>query len=65
MKNLFDLFVNWHIFVFEMEAEPALADAGPNARPERGVPLSSDFMTSLCSVNRVIIVVERKYTVQL
>jgi len=27
-------------------------------------PLSSDFMTSSCSVNRVTIVVERKYAVQ-
>jgi len=42
----------------------ALADAGPNARPGRGVPLSSDFMTSSCSVNRLTIVVERRYTVQ-
>jgi len=36
---------------------------GPNARPRRGVPLSSDFMTSSCSVKRVTIVVERRYTV--
>ena len=43
---------------------PALADAGPNVRPKRGAPLSSDFMTSSCSVNRVTIVVERKYAVQ-
>jgi len=43
---------------------PALADAGPNPRPKRGAPLSSDFMTSSCSVNRVTIVVERKYAVQ-
>jgi len=53
-------------------AGPALADAGPmqdlgagpNARPKRGAPLSSDFMTSLCSTNRVTIVVERRYAVQ-
>jgi len=32
----------------------ALAGAGPNARPRRGAPLSSGFMTSSCSVNRVI-----------
>jgi len=38
--------------------------AGPNARPRRGAPLSSDFMTSSCSVNRVTIVVERRYAVQ-
>ena len=43
---------------------PALADAGPNARPKRGAPLSSNFMTSWCSVSRVTIVVERKYAVQ-
>jgi len=43
---------------------PALADVGPNARPGRGAPLSSDFMTSSCSANRVTIVVERRYTVQ-
>jgi len=43
---------------------PALANAGPNARPKRGAPLSSDFMTSSCSFNRVTIVVERKYAVQ-
>jgi len=38
--------------------------AGLNARPRRGPPLSSDFITSSCSVNRVRIVVERKYAVQ-
>ena len=43
---------------------PALADAGPNPRPRRGAPLSSDFVTSSCSVNRVTIVVERIYTLQ-
>ena len=43
---------------------PALADAGPNARPKPGAPLNSDFMTAPCSVNRVTIVVERKYAVQ-
>jgi len=43
---------------------PALADAEPNARPKRGAPLSSDFMTSSCSVNRSTIVAERRYTVQ-
>jgi len=37
---------------------------GPNARPRRGAPLSSYFMTSSCSVNRVAIVVERRYAVQ-
>ena len=36
----------------------------PRAGPSRcGAPLSSDFMTSSCSVNRVMIVVERRYTV--
>ena len=34
---------------------PALAGAGPNARPGRGAPLSSDFMTSSCLFNRVTI----------
>jgi len=29
--------------------------AGAKARPRRGAPLSSDFMTSSCSVNRVTI----------
>ena len=43
---------------------PPLAGAGPNARPGCGAPLSSDFMTSSCSVNRVTIVVERIYTVK-
>jgi len=43
---------------------PALVNSGPNARPGRGDPLSSDFMTSSCSVNRVTIVVERRYAVQ-
>jgi len=43
---------------------PALAGAGPNARPRRGAPLSSDFMTSSCLVNHVTIVVEHRYTVQ-
>jgi len=31
-------------------AGPALADAGPNARPRRA-SLSNGFMTSWCSVN--------------
>jgi len=43
---------------------PALAGAGPNARPRREALLSSDFMTSSCSVNRITIVVERRYIVQ-
>jgi len=47
-----------------LQTGPTLADAGPNARPGRGAPLSSDFMTSSCSVYRVTIVVERRYTVQ-
>jgi len=38
--------------------------AGPTARPRRGAPLSSDFMTSSCSVNRLKIVVEGRYTAQ-
>jgi len=38
--------------------------AGPNARPKRGAPLSSGFMTSSCSVNHVTIVVVRKYAAQ-
>jgi len=42
------------------ESRPDLAGAGPNTRPGRGTPLSSDFMTSSCSVNRVTIVVERR-----
>jgi len=46
------------------QAGPALADAGPNARPRHVAPLSSDFMTSSCSVNRVTIVAERRYAVQ-
>ena len=41
---------------------PALAGAGPNARPRRGAPLNSAFMTSSCSVKRVTIMVERRYT---
>ena len=32
---------------------PAPAGVGPNARPRRGAPLYSGFMTSKCSVNRV------------
>ena len=46
------------------QAGPALAGAVPNAKPRRGAPLSSDFMTSSCSLNRITIVVERSYTVQ-
>jgi len=38
--------------------------AGPSARPRRGAPLSSDFMTSSGLANRVTIVVERRYTVE-
>jgi len=45
------------------QSGPALAGAGPNAGLRRGVSLSSDFMTSSCSVNRVTIVVERRYKV--
>jgi len=62
--------MNRALFVFEgieiipRLPGPALADAGPNARPKREASLSSDFMTSSCSVNRVTIVVERKYAVQ-
>ena len=37
---------------------------GSNARLKRGAFLNSDFMTSSCSVNRVTIVVKRKYAVQ-
>jgi len=48
----------------ELESGLALADAGPNARPKHGAPQSSDCMTSSCSVNRVMIVVERRYAVQ-
>jgi len=33
---------------------PALAGAGPNARPRRGAPLSSGFITSSCSVSSAI-----------
>jgi len=51
------------MLLFASYAGPALTDARPNARPKRGAPLSSDFMTSSCSVNRVTIVVERKYAV--
>ena len=70
--------MNRALFVFEgieiipRLPGPALADAGPNARPgrgpnarpRRGAPLSSDFMMSSCSVNSVTIVVERRYPVQ-
>jgi len=38
--------------------------AGPNPRPKRGAPLSSDVMTPSCLVNRDTIVVERKYALQ-
>jgi len=33
-------------------AGPALACAGPNARPRRGAHLSNGVMTLSCSVNR-------------
>ena len=62
--------MNRALFVFEGTEiiprlpGPTLADAGPNARPRRGASLSSDFMTSPCSVNSVTIVVERRYPVQ-
>jgi len=45
-------------------AGPALADAGPNARPMCGALLINDFMMSSCSVNRVRIVGERKCGLQ-
>ena len=37
-----------------MQSGPALAGAGPNARPRRGAHLSSGFITSSCLVNRAI-----------
>jgi len=40
--------------MWTFHAKPALAGAGPNARPRRGAPLSSGVMTSSCSVNCVI-----------
>ena len=52
------------ITAVEVLPGPALADAEPNARPRRGAPLTSDAMTSSCSVNRVTIAVERRYVVQ-
>jgi len=39
--------------------------AGPNARPRRGASLSSNLLTPSCSANRVTIVVERRYAVQI
>jgi len=36
----------------------------PDARPKRGAPLNSDFMTSSCSVNRVKLLAKRKFAVQ-
>jgi len=62
--------MNRALFVFEgikiipRLPGPALADAGPNAKPRRGAPLSSNFMTSSCSVNSVTFVVEHRYPVQ-
>jgi len=38
--------------------------AVPNARPWCGDPLSNDFLTSSSSVDRVTVVVERRYSVQ-
>ena len=46
------------VIVATQHAGPALADAGPNARPRHGAPLSSDFMTPSCTVNGVTIVVK-------
>jgi len=43
---------------------PTLADAGRIAKSGRGAPLSSYIMTSSYSVNRVTIVVERRYPMQ-
>ena len=43
-------------------AKPALAGAGSNARPRRGAPLNSDFVTSSCSFNRVMIVGAQIYS---
>jgi len=46
---------------------PALAGAGPNARPKRGAPLNSGFMmpsfydAMMPSVNRVMTMVEHRY----
>jgi len=36
-----------------LQSGPALAGAGPNARPRRGAPLTSGVITSSRSVNRV------------
>jgi len=37
-----------------MQPGPALASAGPNARPRRGAPRSSGVITPSCSVNRAM-----------
>jgi len=51
-------FFDYHSYLTQSQG-PALADAGPNARPRRESLLSSDFMTTSCSVNRVTILVEQ------
>jgi len=40
---------------------PAPAGVGPNARPRRGAPLSSGVITSLCSVNRAMTFLMKKF----
>jgi len=48
-------FVNYNVyFLVLLYPGPALAGAGPNARPRRGTPLSRSFMTSSCSVSRAM-----------
>jgi len=51
-------------YIGEVKPRAGPSRCGANARPKRGAPLSNDSMTSSCSVNRVTIVVERKYAVQ-
>jgi len=41
-----------NVYVARETPEPALASAGPNAKPRRGAPQGTGPMTSLCSVIR-------------
>jgi len=57
------------IFHELLKRSRAVVRAGPSrcgaqCKTWAWAPLSSDFVTSSCSVNRVTIVVERRYTVK-
>jgi len=68
ITNIFNVVNVWNALT---TADPTRCGAqcktwarGPIQRPKNGALVSNYFMTSSCSINRVTIVVERRYTEQ-